>query len=124
MSSRHHFLMHLPPTFNPCNKCLKLSDSPVHHIEQRPQPSVCLPCTTHGTKTSNQCLTPMYNPWNKDLKPVSDSHVQPMERRPQTGIQLPSTTHTTKSSNSPTPIYNPRNKDIQLTTSQLHPIEQ
>src|SRR5260370_25863002 len=112
--------------YNPWNKGLKLSNSHVQPMEQRPQ-TVQLPCTTHGTKASN-CPTPMYNPWmkasnhptptynpwNKGLK-LSNSHIQPMEQRPQT-VQLPHTTHGTKASNCPTPTYNPWNEDIKLTT--------
>src|SRR5258708_465936 len=64
------------PMSNPWNKGLKLSNSHIQPMEQRPQ-TVQLPHPTHGTKTSN-CPTPTSNPWNKDLK-LSNSHIQPME---------------------------------------------
>src|SRR5258708_10670973 len=40
---------HPTPMYNPWNEGFKLSDSHIQPMEQRPQTSVQLPCTTHGT---------------------------------------------------------------------------
>src|SRR6266436_3105385 len=63
------------PMSSPWNEDPKPSDSHVQPMERRPQ-TIQLPCTTHGTKTSNWHLTPTYNPWNKGFKP-SDSQYNP-----------------------------------------------
>ncbi len=88
---------HQTQMFNPWNKDpklsdLKMSDSHIQPMELQLQTiqlpcsahgmktqTIRLPCSTHGMKTSNWHPTPMYNPWNKDLKPASNSHIQPME---------------------------------------------